>query len=411
MGAEGVKWVSNNSSPTLTRYHGAAGSNTLYSPASQTIATTYFSGLAPWGSMGRVSLRPDGSTSSRCVTNQTSLQTAANWGDNCYSDTDQTGGEQKLVYVSQFCYHIDILTATQVWFWVGQVGDTYRNSTNTADYTFSASDIHPAFLVGGVAKSGIYVGAYEGYISSSTLQSVAGVTPTISQTIATFRTDAEVIGVGWELTTVQSLAALQLLFILEYASLDSQAVLGNGITYDTALHVTGATTSNGNASYGTIANNTTAMSFRGVENLWGNSYMFIEGLNIKGNYDPWIVPQASVRATQYNSASYATPYVDTAVSIASTAACITGVFTDPTVCIGGNWAFIPSASSGSTYTNNYLSDEIIPATGNRIVTHGGAFDTGISSASAYHVGIFMWSLGNATTTWADVGARLMYMPQ
>ena len=127
MAAEGVKWVSNNSSPTLTRYHGASGSNTLYSPASQAVATTYFNGLAPWGSMGRVSLRPDGSVSSRCNVNTTPLQT----GDNCYSDTDQTGSEQKMVYIPQFCYYCDTLTANQVWWWVGQVGDTFRKSDNS----------------------------------------------------------------------------------------------------------------------------------------------------------------------------------------------------------------------------------------------------------------------------------------
>ena len=45
-----------------------------------------------------------------------------------------------------------------------------------------------------------YFRAYEGFVSGGKLLSVSGVTPTRSQTIATFRTQARANGTGWHLT-------------------------------------------------------------------------------------------------------------------------------------------------------------------------------------------------------------------
>lgn len=410
MGAEGVKWVSNNSSPTLTRYHGAAGANTQYSPASQAVATTYFSGLAPWGSMGRLSLRPDGSVSSRCLTNQTSLQTAANWGDNCYSDTDQTGGEQKMVYIPQFCYAVDVLTPNQVWWWVGQVGDQFYKSDSSGTYTFSTSDIHPAFIVDGVAKSAAYIGAYEGYNSSSVLQSVAGVTPTVSTSKPNLRTYAENIGTGWELSTLQMYGALQYLYTIEYASLNSQESLGRGNTNSSAMVNTGYTTSNGNASYGTTANYTTPMSYRGVENLWGNVYKYVEGFRTDASVNVWIAAQTA--AHTYSDVSTLTggqgtavgPYVNTASVPSVTWGYINTIFTT-TGTYGLSWVFLAATESGGSATT-YFCDET-NATASRCGSFGGNWAPGGSGTAG---GVYM-VYGAIYTGGSTVAARLQYFPQ
>ena len=418
MGAEGVKWVTNNSSPTLTRYHGAAGSNTLYSPASQAVATTYFNSLSPWGLMGRMSLRPDGSVASRCNVNTTPLQT---FGDACYSDTDQTGGEQKMVYVAPFCWACDALTANQVWYWVGQIGDTFRKSDNSGDYTFSSADMHPMFIRNSVTKNAVYLSAFEGYVESSTtpykMQSVAGVQPsteyntdlapiTTHGSLPAFRTWATNVGSGWGQHSFQTQRGITLLMLIEYASFNFFSVLSSGINAqnvgtNNASANTGHTTSLGNAS-GQVQFNMEqqgssayAMSYRGIENFYGNVCKWLEGVQIKGNYGVWIADNGFSTSTDN---TFAAPYVNTSLSILSSGypmALSTGTY---------GWAFIPLTTGGGSTT--YLCwSGYTTATGNCVGYTTGQWSSG---AGAGPIALnFDYNTGSYDKR---RGARLEYIP-
>jgi len=399
MGAEGVKQgngTSSFSSPTLLRYHGAAGANIPYLPANQAAATSYFSALVPWGLMGRVSMRPDGSVASRCTVNQTPLQVAANWGDNCYSDTnDNANGQQKTVYIPQFCFACDPDVANySIYYWVGQVGDTFRTQAG-ADYTFTSVDIHPAFIIDGVAKSGVFIGAYEGYYDGvGKLQSVAGVAPSVNQTMATYRTSAESIGTGWEICTVQIASAIKPLFMIEYASLNSQTALGNGNSTGATAINTGGSVSGGNASY-----SATAVSYRGIENLWGNILSVLEGMHAAvTTAEVWIAPQSRARP-YYVCGTLGTPYNDTTLALPTTNN------NTPIVSVSTTtypWAFIPQTNNGSVTT--YFCDVIgVPATSTA------PFDFGGAHALGTNCGLFAWS-SCAACTYGALGARLCYLP-
>ena len=413
MGAEGVLW-GQGSSPTLTRYHGDASGNTVYTPATQAAATSYFSARSPWGWMGRVSMRPDGSVASRCKVNQTSLQTSLNWGDNCYSDTNvDNNGEQKMVYVPQFCSYADYVAEHNIVWWVGLIGDSFTlqaaDGTFTgAVHTLTSSDIHPAFLVDGVAKSGAYVGAYEAYNSGSTLQSVAGVAPTVSQNKLTFRGQAEALGVGWELETIQMHAALQLLATIETGTLSSQAstaLLGYGATQVGTTLNTGTTTSYGNASYGTTADTVHANSYRGVENIFGNLQHFLEGLRTDATDVYWICPQTNVRTAGLGySESIALgtaglPYVTTSITAPTTTAYTISV----TPAVG--WGFIPLTTGGSLST--YFCDSVTIAAGGAVFTTMGF----AASGSAFLAGLYAYYGLTGTPSSTVLGARLQYFPQ
>ena len=65
-----------------------------------------------------------------------------------------------------------------------------------------------------------------------------------------------------------ALSATQLLFLIEYASFDSQANIGKGVK-DESFNSTGSTSDLGNASG---AAETGAVSYRGEENLWGHRW-------------------------------------------------------------------------------------------------------------------------------------------
>lgn len=94
-------------------------------------------------------------------------------------------------------------------------------------------------------------------------------------------------GEGWEQLTIQVLSATQLLFIVEYASFNSQAKLGYEATLksdDGSTNMaenTGATLSLGNSSEASInTNKIQIVSYRGEEKPRGNIGQWIDGVNV-----------------------------------------------------------------------------------------------------------------------------------
>ncbi|GAJ19866.1 unnamed protein product, partial [marine sediment metagenome] len=149
--------------------------------------------------------------------------------------------------------------------------------------------VHPAFYQRGNTAAPadyIYVGAYEaGDDGANKLRSQTGDTVTASQTIGTFRTWAENIGsVQWGITSIWALSAIKLLYYIEYADADSQTKIGKGITDVEAPKATGADGIDVNLAIngtgkGTGVDGETPIAYRGIENLWGNVYRFIDGYN------------------------------------------------------------------------------------------------------------------------------------
>jgi hypothetical protein len=106
-------------------------------------------------------------------------------------------------------------------------------------------------------------------------------------TIETCRTYAGNIATGFGLMNIWSLSAIRMLYYIEYAGADSQTDVGkgvvdkaNGIGFNGEL--TGADSIDSNlASSGTGAgtgtDGETPIAYRGIENLWGNIWQFIDG--------------------------------------------------------------------------------------------------------------------------------------
>ena len=106
-------------------------------------------------------------------------------------------------------------------------------------------------------------------------------------TITHVRTLSGQIGAGWGMLSIWPLSAVQLLFYTEYAGADSQTLVGKGIVYKA-----GGTGFNGEISgfdaldtnigvngtgAGTGIDGLTPIAYRGIENLWGNLWQFIDG--------------------------------------------------------------------------------------------------------------------------------------
>lgn len=165
------------------------------------------------------------------------------------------------------------------WYKYENVGGVHKWSIS--DVAQTGYEVHPAFIRGGVEKSFRYYCAYQGYTLSTKLISGSDRVPTVSKTRATFRTEAAANGTGWSQIDWNLLIAVQLLYLVEYANFNTQAMLGQGITTGKVYTaVTGSSNSLGNTSSPSTNTSTQFMSYRGIENWYGQIYKFIDGVNV-----------------------------------------------------------------------------------------------------------------------------------
>lgn len=206
------------------------------------------------------------------------------------------------------------------------------------DYPIYDFKVHPNFIRDGREYNYIYYPAYEGCIYDSSasayltadqqvadfnadkLSSIAGVKPASGLTqelnIVNTRKLANNRGTGWQQMDVLAHYAEVMLMAIEYASFDSQFVIGRGVVDkidDSSTNMsnnTGATTSLGNTSgsaFGT--NGLVSISYRGRENPWGNIWIFNDGLNIeaKGIHEAYWADSgfvSDIKTTPYKNCGF-----------------------------------------------------------------------------------------------------------
>ena len=243
----GLEW--NQTLDTYQRLDDAVGMDAI------TQGQNDFSNVYPWSEMKRCNLDDSGNV-------------LAYFGDPTYKDDGSNG--QVMVQIPKFWYKSEMV--------IEEGEKKYR--WWIADAPVEGFKLHPAFIRNGVEKDVIYIGAYEGYVSGGKLHSIAAVMPTASKTIVEFRDIAQARGSKWFQQDFLTTCAIELLYLVEYAHFDSQTKIGQGITDDSVYHQTGETAQYGNQSYGDPNNATVAMSYRGIENFYGNFFNWVDGINI-----------------------------------------------------------------------------------------------------------------------------------
>ena len=139
-------------------------------------------------------------------------------------------------------------------------------------------------------KEVFYLGAYKGWKDGSNkLRSLKDKAPTNNQTIATFRGYAQANGSGYEQSAFFQLTFRQVMYLLKYKNLNSQATIGQG--YVKREHKSPINTG-GSESYGMDSeiikkSNPSYMTDQdhhvklfGLEDFWGNIYEWIDGIVI-----------------------------------------------------------------------------------------------------------------------------------
>lgn len=311
------------------------------------------------------------------------------------------------------------------------------NHTDNTQY-----EIHPfAMQHGGVERPYIYIGAKEayGYLDGSTfkLGSASGKQPVTggcsytdlpnsgSLTLDDAITYANNIGTGWWPCNPYTYADIKLRMAIEYGTFNIPSVLGLGVTNKAAGDagtyggvLTGADSidtrlgSNGTGA-GNGVNGETPISWRYLENIYGNVFEMMAGINMfnssgtDGEGNPYSTGTCRVLkasglgtpAATLTAANYLT--VSGAVSVSGADNYISAILTGKT----GAQLFLPSAVTGTSAT--YVCDTFYyPRNNPSLVLHGGYWG-GIGT----NAGPFCM-FANAPTTYSNrmAGCRLEYYP-
>lgn len=243
------------------------------------------------------------------------------YGDNNYKDDGSNG--QVMIYQPKFYYNRIIVSDE-----TNQYGGTIvrKEQIMISPSPKTGFKIHPIF-VSPTQETLDYVllPAYEGSAFRTSLNaydatdsaninfiqdklSSVGFVKPISGVNKTFTSEnaermANNRGNGWHITNFAAESLLQMLFAIEYGTLNGQSSLGLGVVNitDNILYncssLTGSTSQLGNTSgsaESTIneingtqtsynVNGKKAISYRGMENPWGNIWRIVGGINVYGN--------------------------------------------------------------------------------------------------------------------------------
>ena len=342
------------------------------------------------------------------------------------SKTWQVGTNvQVMVEQNQFFYRMVPLE-------MEPIADGLGFKVRKARYYISATPkagfkLFPAFIRNGVEKKKIYEGAYKAglvndsdiYISDDSdrvdewnnwrFGSVANIKPASGLVNALTRANSRKVaskrGTGFQQADILTSTMIIWLFLVEYATLDAQTVIGKGrcdITDDGATNMschTGGTSTIGNGTgRATGVDGEVSISYRGKEDPFGNIWEHVDGINIeaKGKNVAYWADHGFVDDTA------AAPYQSTGFTITKQNGYISA-FGWSEEC---DFLFLPAEATGDSakpvgdYT--WVNPDY---NGWFIALLGGRWNNGLNCGLCY------WNLnGTSSNRSRSIGSRLVYIP-
>jgi len=368
----GASWDSSTGATDMTRKGDADGKT----------AGADFDEIAPWSGMKLCNVDDDGEI--------TAYFGAAEF------KRDGTNG-QVMVKIPKFYYKHTRDDNGVHEFWV-------------SDKPAAGFKLHPAFIRAGEVKDYVLLGAYKASFgrnqadTADALASVSGVLPAVSKTITEFRELAEARGMetGANWTQVDALTrnAVALLYLVEYANTNCQSAIGAGITdfSNTACVASGGCDYLNGASGNAVGDiGKVSVSYRGVEDLWGNVWEFVDGINIKNSEK-----QVYIADHGFVSDRFAQPYQPTGVFLPLGE----GYIKDFACSAEADWLLMPTVVGEETsYIPDYFYQYWDENTEDKVAMVGGRWNLGNSA------GLFYWNVAVPSSTAAlHMGARLLFIP-
>ena len=315
----------------------------------------------------------------------------------------------------------------------------YDANGNEIDYVLlSAYEASYKYWHATSQSTGYYAVFHDGDVNSEdtdptidfavdTLKSLPYVKPISGQykalTKANMETLAQNKSPNWHLDTIKSVSANQLLMAIELGTFNTQTAIGMGIVYDATSgsnncsSLTGSTSALGNVTgmagetiydvAGTethfYTNGKLAVSYRGMENPWGNTWKQINGINLWGNGSMSGGQVYIADRFTFNESSHSGDYKPAGFTIANAVGYISAFgYGDEAY----DWLFMPSETTGNSSLpvgDNYYCLQNL--NGYRIARLGGRWSDG------YVAGGFCWSCGSPPEGHnSDAGGRLLFIP-
>ncbi len=145
-----------------------------------------------------------------------------------------------------------------------KVDDTYQDYAGTFN---------------GERVGAFWIGMFGGYVSSTSLYSYSGATPTVNKSITNFIAYAKARGDGYDIETYYQITYLTALLVLLFKSTNGQATLGKGLTSSgsAAQSRSKLAFANDYGMSGYPADATKPVAFFWIHDFWGNVYEFVGG--------------------------------------------------------------------------------------------------------------------------------------
>lgn len=283
-------------------------------------------------------------------------------------------------------------------------GTVSNNGTKTVASLVSATKITVTEAVVDETAAATVVQTEKNWTATTgdKLCSISGKAPINQGTRANFRAVAKNRGTGWRQTDYDLMSAIQLLYLVEYASFYSQSVIGNGLTdwasgtwstYNgyNPINNTGASNAKGNTTFN-LSNGDgvvgSYMTYRGIENWYGHLWKWCDGININAN-----VPYVSNKDTDFAD--------DTATNYTALGVTLINADGWQNTLEQVDRGFLP-ASVGAASTTK-ITDYYYQAADWRVVRLGGSAYGGASA------GAFYLSAGSASSALDQpIGGRISF---
>lgn len=304
----------------------------------------------------------------------------------------------------------------------------YDENGNAVNYILFSADEGSMYDVSAKAYVNDNVDESITYEDGDLLCSVAGKKPIsgFRQGIGT-KVNLELMaqnrGAGWHLETIEAISANQLLMIIELGTMGTQEGIGLGvvsITGNTAYNyssLTGSTAELGNSTgqaketineIGGIqttetVNGKVAVTYRGVENPWGNISKHIQGINIWGDGSMCGGQPYVANNFTFNESKHSDNYEPVGFTLANANGYIKAMGYGSEKY---DWLFMPSEIGGTSALP--VGDIVYIApnlNGHRIVQQGGSCRSG-DRAGSFSL-ICNGTVGDRSR---GAGGRLLYVP-
>ncbi len=366
----------------------------------------------------------------------------AYYGDDNYKEDGSNG--QVMVYQPKFYYLVVPIAYEPIDNEVGgyhlKVANYYVSGTLRPGFK-----VHPAFInEDGLEVDYILIGAYEASIYDTSanaylkqdeqvadfdkdlLCSISNVKPCSGLTQNLTSNNVEKLaknrGEGWHSTSIKDVSMEQLLMIIELGTMNTQNGINQGVvsitdnsSYNCAVH-TGSTSSLGNATGRATASigykgedrteytgeSQTSISFRGVENFWGNIWKLIEGLRFWGNTHCLGGQPYVCKDFNYAENKISDNYEAVGFTLPKSNGYIKAIGYDKNF----DWLFIPSKVGGDS--NKPVGDYVYvtPNLNNyRFTLLGGTWYNGSNAG-----GFYLDCDGRTSWHYRNIGGRLVYIP-